>query len=479
MKRFCLILVWILLLAGCAGRTPPQPEPEPTSPPAQTQVPVPTQQPEAIADPAPITVEPLPEPELPAVEEPALPDLPYPAYCWGNTAVSGNGSVILQVPDHTLSLCFDAVTGKPAGILAQSDRVSQDLPTAYYSLDGSPLLTDTPLAGFQTTGDLYWYLQEGGWTLRRFSDGAILADSLRTIEPVGTRLLTQAMFWNAPCVLLDPDTAEPVLELPRGFQLYRLFQDGNDLYLALESVVDGTRTLVDWEGRPRLDGFHEIISSAAFGRAVTVDRIDGQLCYSVVDLQAGAVLLREQQPVELLEHALLVTRDGGRRLVDLQGQPLSDHTMHHASPCDLDADGRPELIVGTILRDGSYSTVLLLPDGTELAVLPTEDTYVFPLSTTKFVYAVFTGEAALQQQLRLLDLDRDTDIPLSTETLPQPQLIETSGGQMILCGGRLFLNDGTPARTDLGSCRYLGGDVFACTEGLRCLDGTWLYRPDE
>ena len=60
--------------------------------------------------------------------------------------------------------------------------------------------------------------------------------------------------------------------------------------------------------------------------------------------------------------------------------------------------------------------------------------------------------------------------------------IETSGGSMLRCKvdgtTQLFLNDGTPVWTYPGSCTYLGGDVFSTDEGLRCLDGSWLYRPE-
>ena len=473
MKKILLLLALLLALTGCVRQEPPAPEPEPVPEPAPIVTPAPVE-----PEPAP---EPEPTPEEPPIAEPRFPDLPYPAYCWGDTAVSSDGTVILQVPDHTLELVFDAVSGKPAGFLAQPAQISMILYTAFYGLDGQPILTDTPLAGFHTTGNLCWYFADSGYTLLRLSDGTVVAEGLKTVEPAGDVLIMQSNFWNSPCVLVDRMTGETVRELDRGFTLSRVYRDGSSLYLAMESTVDGKVTLIDLQGQPRLDDFHDAILSVTQGCAVVYDSENGTRTYSAVDLETGTVLFRRNQPFHLLPDSILANLDVGAQLLDRQGQPLNEKIFGIAYPCDADSDGDSDLILGSPLKD-SDTTIVMLPDGTELASIPTSERYVSPITPTQIIYCVFTGADALQQEVHLLDLDKGTDMLLVTDSSFTMQPITTSGGQMLLCtteeGTRLFLNDGTPARDDLGPCTYLGGDVFACDEGLRCLDGSWLYRPE-
>ena len=474
MKKILLLLALLLALTGCVRQEPPAPEPEPVPEPAPIVTPAPVE-----PEPAP---EPEPTPEEPPIAEPRLPDLPYPAYCWGDTAVSRDGTVILQVPDHTLELVFDAVSGKPAGFLAQPAQISMILYTAFYGLDGQPILTDTPLAGFHTTGNLCWYFADGGYTLLRLSDGTVVADGLKTVEPAGDVLVTKSNFWNSPCVLVDRMTGETVRELDRGFTLSLVYRDGSNLYLAMESTVDGKMTLIDLQGQPRLDDFHEGIYDVSQGHAVVLDRENSRTVFRAVNLRTGEAILQRDLAFQMLPDGMLAYTGTGCQLLDRQGLPLNSRTMDDAAPYDWDSDGDPELILGSVLQDGVYSTVLLTPDGTELAVLPTESHYVTPLSPTKIAYSVFTGGEALRQEARLLDLDNSTDILLTTGSWALVQPIETSGGRMILCEGtdfrQVFLNDGTPVIPDLDTGHYLGGDVFSTDEGLRCLDGSWLYRPE-
>ena len=94
MKKILLLLTFLLALTGCVRQEPPAPEPEPVPEPAPIVTPAPVE-PERIPEP-----EPEPIPEEPVMEEPQLPDLPYPVYCWGDTAVSSDGTVILQVPEQ-------------------------------------------------------------------------------------------------------------------------------------------------------------------------------------------------------------------------------------------------------------------------------------------------------------------------------------------------------------------------------------------
>jgi len=126
--------------------------------------------------------------------------------------------------------------------------------------------------------------------------------------------------------------------------------------------------------------------------------------------------------------------------------------------------------------------VLLNPDGTEIAELPAEQWQdVMPLSPTTLAYTIYSGNGPLYEEVRYRDLETGEDVLLTEGPRPFLERIETTGGSMLRCEvdgtTLLFLNDGTPVWTYPGYCHYLGGDVFSCNEGLRCLDGSWLYKP--
>ena len=471
MKKLLPLLALLLVLAACAKpqTSAPEPESEPETAPVVT----------------PVQEEPEPEPaapeeakaEEPVEEDPALPDLPYPVYCWGNTAVSRDGTVILQVPDHTLELCFDEVTGKPAGILSTPSNISwSTLYDGFYALDGTPVLTEVGMPYFRCYGDLGWYGILGEYTVLRLSDGTMLRDGLQAVEPAGDYLALQPNYWNDRCVLVDK-TGQTVLELDRGFELSMVYQDRGSAYLAMSNALDGTMNLVNTKGETMLDRFYDEVADVSQGCAIVRDGSQ----YRAIDLATGAVEFTWDQLFTLLPEGVLAGTSQGTMLADRQGNRLYSRLLNSPYVYDWDGDGDPEYILASTMQD-AYTVLVLVPDGTELASVPDHLVPLRSLSPTSLAYTTSTGTEAMCFEAHLVDLQTGSDTVLTSGKNLYAQFITTSGGQMLLCtmedDALLFLNDGTPARTDLGPCTYLGGDVFACEEGLRCLDGSWLYRPE-
>ena len=472
MKKLICMGFLLLMLTGCAKQQAPVPDPEPAPPPAQEEALPPVQ-----SEPAP-TPEPEIIPDPPKVEAPQLPELPYPVYCWGDTAVSKDGTVLLQVPDHILELTFDAVSGKPAGILSAPANISwNSLYDGFYTLDGTPVLTDMGMPYFRCFGDLCWYGVPGEYTVQRLSDGTVLEDNLYTVLPVGDCLALQAGYWNDRCKLVD-ETGQTVLELDRGFRLTAVYKDHGSSYLAMTSAVDGTTSLLSTKGTPVLNEFYKEITDVTLGCAIVWDGAG----FQAVSLTTGESVFSWNQAFTLLPDGAIAETNLGSILVDRQGNRLDDRLLDN-SPLiyDWNGDGTPEYLLTNTMQD-VYSTLVLAPDGTELGTIPMHTISVHALSPTTLAYAEPTGTGALLFEAHLVDLQTGTDTVLTAGKNLYVQPITTSGGQMLLCitdeDSQLFLNDGTPARDDLGICTYLGGDVFACTEGLRCLDGTWLYKPE-
>ena len=481
MKRLSFILAFLLCLAGCAGGTQPVPSAEPAAPPTQETI-------ETLPVPEPQTVpapKPDPVPEAPVVEKPQLPDLPYPVYCWNDTAVSSDGTVILQVPDHTLEPCYDAVSGEVRGILTY-DNENLWNNNGIYDLQGQPLLLGSDPWSFGCAGDLMWYGGFRNFTVQRISDGEILAEGVKNVIVMADQVALLPSYKYGSIVLLDSRTGETTLEADRGFRpALTFYENGVTTYLSVTTPDGSRQNLIDHTGKPLLDEFQYEIYDVQQNCAIVRGVENGQYVKQVIDLDTQQVLYQTEHAMDLhpLPGSLLIEKDDGFYLVDYQNQLLYDTPIEHFTLFDWEQDGDPEYVVATVLRDNAYCTVLLKPDGTEIAVLPAEQWQdVMPLSPTSLAYTIYSGKGPLHEEVRYRDLETGEDVLLAEGPHLFLKRIETSGGSMLRCKvdgtTQLFLNDGTPVWTYPGSCTYLGGDVFSTDEGLRCLDGSWLYRPE-
>lgn len=479
MKKFFCILVMLLALMGCTKNEAVIQEPE--SPPVQEVA----ETPEAVEPEPEVPVEPEPEPE-PEPAESDLPDLPYPVYCWNDTAVASDGTVILQVPDHTLEVCYDAVSGKARGILALYQEGFTALYTGFYDLDGQPVLTDPAPIEMGCAGDLMWYGGFRNYTVQRISDGEILAEGVKNVTVMDDQVVLLPAYKFEALILLDSKTGETTLEADRGFRPALSFSpNGVRTYMAVTTPDGGKQNLIDRTGTPLLEEFQYEIYDVQQNCAIVRAYENGRYIRQAISLDTQEVVFQTEHNVifKLLPESVLLEVEDSYTLVDYQGVPLYDTALLHYNIYDWDRDETPEYLLATILRNDHYCTVVLKPDGTEIAELPAEQWQdVEPLSPTTLIYAAYTGEGAFHQELYFRNLETGEDTVLTSGTSLWYEQIETSGGHMIRCeaDGRtlLFLNDGTPAWEYPDYCFYIGGDVFTSDEGLRCLDGSWLYRAE-
>lgn len=475
MKRICLFFVLILLLAGCAKQAPPAPKPE--VPPVQAETIIP--EPEPAPQPEPV---PEAKPEEPVIRQPSLPDLPDPVYCWGDTAVSRDGTVVLQVPDHSLTLCQDYVSGEPRGILSRFGYGMNACFNGLYDLEGTPVLTGTGFTHCGISGNLFWFGSFYDYTVIRLSDGQVLAEGIKTVYPYTDRVVLAPAFQRAAVTVLDSRTGEETARLESGFQIsHAIYENDVIIGLVAKAPGNGSQMLISPDGKPMLGEFYSEIHDIQQNCAIVSTSEYGKTVRLAIDPDTRDVVFRADNQFTLLPQSALVWNGTDFNLVDYHHQRLCDTPLLDAAVYVW--DGKAKYVIATALRDNRYCTLILNLDGTELAELPPEQSYqVVPLSPTAVAYTVYSGEGVMHQKAYLYNLETGKEQLLTEGTNLFVYQIETTGGHMICCeqDGNLllFLNDGTLARDDLGRATYLGGDVFSCQEGLRCLDGSWLYKPE-
>lgn len=484
MKKLFPVFLLLLLLAGCGKTQSPIVE-EQTREPASVEEPtVPTQEPQLPED--------VPQ-DIPEQVEETVPAAKTAAFLWNDTAVARDGTVVLQTQGQTLSFLLDEITRKPRYILAQDpEHTTFDL----YTLEGT-FLQELDSASFSLAGTLAWTGYYGNQTLLTFPDGEILADGLRTVVPVGDQLALIPAYQRSAISLWDPQTGTETSRLEAGFQLAdATFPWSGSGYLPVTSPSGDGINLIDSSGSPLLGSFSYDILDICFGYAIVQPEQSSTRC-QVVDLSTQQELPQTvfdvtQSFLPLPDSAVVCERDRQWALVDWQGNRLLDETFIDRPI--LCSDGTTvSYLVGQVLRGTQFIPVIVTPDGTVLGELPADPLEIGPVSSGYLLYTT-TGSGSLQTAY-LRDLETGTDTLLAqgsrivlgiSQTAgdgssTQMLQIETSGGHMFCLtvdgAVQLFLNDGTPGRLDLGEAVYLGSDVFSTPDGLRCLDGSWLYQP--
>lgn len=480
MKQLFLLLLALLTLTGCTSTQAPVDQDEtPTEAVSESMVEVPNSEPEPI----PATSQPK--------EEPA----PVPqnaAFLWRDTAVSADGSVVLQIQGCSLRFLCDEITGAPQWIVSRDENGDW---VNLYALDGTPM-DDFQCPQGHLAGTLSWSDFYGNVCIRHFPDGEVVSEGLRAVIPVGDQLALIPNFQYGSIVFLDPQTGTETLRLESGFQLAEpTFLWSGSGYLPVTAPSGDGMNLIDSNGTPLLPSFYSDIIDLCYGYAI-VQPEAGSSRYVVIDLstkqELSQTVFNQNQEFLALPHAALLC-EGERKwkLVDWQGTPLFSETFWDR-PIVYEENGIPQYLVGQILRGTAFIPVILRPDGTVLGELPADPslielassaaiTYTIPAGSNQeaHLYILETGEDLVLTQGGSIVLSASMD--LGTGDFVQVRQIETSGGHMFpitvdnrLC---LFLNDGSPGRQDLGRADYLGHDVFSTEDGLRNLDGQWFYRP--
>lgn len=479
MKRILLLLSVLLLLTGCSR------EQAPAAAENAPSVPTAAAAPEA-AEPEP---DQTPEPMEPDAAPESVPETRSPdaAFLWNNTAIAKDGTVVLQLPEHTLQFIRDQITGKPRWILAADSEGRYD---SIYALNGAPAEIEPAL--FDTSGILQWTAHNGDYTVKRLPGGETALGHLDAVYPVGNRIALVPSYKLGSIVFMDPQTGEETARLENGFSLADItFPWSGSGYLPVRSPDGEKVNLVDSNGTPLLNDFVSDIYDVCFSYAIVQTEADDPALH-VVELSTQQEVYRSSSTFILLPDAALVCQ-GGRQwqLQDWQGQPLFEQNFTD-QPIIYEEDGVPLYLVGQVLRGTSFIPVILRPDGTVLGELPADLSEIGLVSSTAITYSLSVGEQA-EAHLYLLETGEDILLTWGNEIVlsgtleqgahpgRQVRSIETSGGHMFVITVDqqllLFLNDGTPGRQDLGPAVYLGDDVFSTEDGLRCLDGSWLYRP--
>lgn len=478
MKKLALLLM-LLALTGCTGVEEPvavEPAP-PVAEAVQEEAPAQPEKPEEAAH-APEAPEEIPEEPEPAPSQ--------AAYLYKDAAVAEDGSVVLRLPEHTLRMVRDALTDQPRYLLSVD---GEGTPDGLYALDGTELRTQE-LEGFSAAGDLVWYRSGSGYSVLRVSDGEILAEGLEQVRMVGGRAALIPAFRLENIVFLDPMTGEETGRLERGFTCAEVTLT-TDAYLPVRSPDGAAVNLVDSEGTPRLQEFAAELYDVCFGYAIAGN---GGSQRVVIELSSQREVYRDDREFVLLPGSVLVCRRERQwQLQSWQGETLYGEVFIDR-PIVYEQDGVPQYLVGQVLRGTEFIPVIVRPDGTVLGELPADPAQLGLASAEAVTYVLETGRGE-EAHLYLLETGEDVLLARGGEILlsaglernpaeyEQVRRIETSGGRLyvLTVDGtlRLYLNDGTPARQDLGAATYLGGDVFRTETGLRRLDGSWVFSAEE
>lgn len=483
MKQLLPLLLALMILTGCGGTNTGTPIEEP----------MPEQPPAIVSEATETTQTQPPQSALSGPSSEATPaENPEAAFLWHDTAVSEDGSVVLQTQGQDLHFLCDEITGVPQWMVSLDEAGSW---TGLYALDGTPV-EDFSCPQSSLAGTLSWSGFYGNVSVRHFPDGEVLAEGLRAVVPVGNQLALIPNFQYGSIVFWDPQTGKETLQLESGFHLADpTFLWSGSGYLPVTAPSGDGMNLIDSSGTPLLPSFCCDIIDLCFGYAIVQPDTDTSR-YTVIDLStkqelSQTVFGQNQEFIALPHSALLCEGDRKWKLVDWQGTPLFSETFWDC-PVIYEENGVPQYLVGQILRSTEFIPVILRPDGTVLGELPADPlqielasseaiTYTISAGTNQeaHIYFLETGEDLVLTQGSSIVLSASMD--LGTGSFVQVRQIETSGGHMFpitvdnrLC---LFLNDGSPGRQDLGSAAYLGNDVFSTEDGLRTLDGQWLYHP--
>ena len=266
------------------------------------------------------------------------------------------------MPDHTLEVVFDEVSGKPAGFAAQSRQIP--VYTGFYDLDGQRMLTNPIEIG--CAGDLMWYGDLRNFTVQRMSDGEILAEGVKNVVVMVDQVALLPSYKYSSIVLLDSRTGETTLEAARGFRPARIFSENGTRadYMSVTAPDGNLQNLIDHTGKVLLDEFQYEIYEVQQDRAIVRAYENGQYVRHVIDLDTQQILYRADHEtyMRLLPESLLIEKENALYLIDYQDQLLYDTPIESFTFFDWEQDGDPEYVVATVLRSNAYCTVLLKPD---------------------------------------------------------------------------------------------------------------------
>lgn len=468
-----------------------------------------TQEPEIVVPEPPPVVAETPEPVPPAVEEKTEPSISLPpppeklpVYLFGNRAFDRHGQLLFTCPrEQLLSLPSSYGGNSVPPVLAVQRREGDDYFYDYYDWNGQPVLTGIPYRDFMLTPNFCGGLLLSHTEALLDADGSSWPLCSAYAWPSGALLYTKV--WNGTyleqgriflefrggqnSLLLDED-GTVLKEFPPNSSASLLTDEQGVLYL---SLLDGKRcTLLDTWGEPILDeSFREIY--AVTNDCVIVQRRAPDCC--AVDLRTGETVFEGTGHISVFLPDCLAMAvsggDGSYRILDRQGNPLSQRRFQRVLPVDTDRDGGTDLLLGLYFRDGDPNTefaACLDARGQELWTREAHETILTQgpccITLVRKNHTRCSTLVELKTGRELLNVEGFATFARTWLCDETPYYIEVLYEN---AQGHprtdYYAPDGTLLADGLQRCRYLGGGVVSCrkgfTQGLFDLEtGQWLYR---
>lgn len=468
MRLILLLLALLFCLPGCGRKEEPLPAP-PTEEVRET---VPAE-PEVI--PAEIIREAL---TLPGSQ-------PIYIYEKETTALvlDSQGNVVLEVTDGKAEPLKDAQTGEYLGVTVKRQTDGQQR-MDFYDLQGQSILTDVQGQDAEIQAGLlcvYTNFNHGACHLFRWTDGASLYDHIDGLQNLGTTVFLDRAEDRTDLLL---DSAGQVLrEFPPKTKAEAQRNEDGNCYLVWcpweNWGLPKAWGLLDTRGQEIWDCAYDRIYGVSGGCAL----VQQEKHNKAVDIATGETRFESDFVLTaLLPDAAVIwdSRTYTYQLIDARGGLLLDRWMDEIQVCDLDSDGEPDVLLCTYEAHNRQYTACLDLDGTERWIKETEGQVLYDggpwgLMTRETdgkrqpyhdqclgVYLATGDEVLLKERCQREKLD---------SACVKVTYFNVQGEER----SDIVMLDGTVLLEDLVDCRFLGGNVVRCDQGLLRFDGTWLY----
>lgn len=416
-----------------------------------------------------------------------LPDA-LPLYLYEKEAstlvLDSGGDLVLEVTGGKAELLKDVQTGAIFGVTVKRQTDGQQR-MDFYDIQGQSILADVRGQDAEIQAGLlcvYTNFNHGACRLFRWPDGASLYDHIDGLQNLGTS------------VFLDRAEDRTDLLLDSSGQVLREFRPKTKA--EAQRNEDGTCYLVwcPWEnwGLPKawglLDAKGGVIWDCAYDRIYDVSGgcalVEQEKHNQAVDIATGETRFESDFLITaLLPDAAVIwdSRTYTYQLIDAKGSLLLDRWMKEIQSCDLDSDGQPDVLLCTYEERETQYTACLDLDGTARWVKETEGQVLYGGGP----WGLMTRETDGKRQPyhdQCLGVYLATGDEVLLKERCQRELLDSACVQVTYSNVQgeersdVMTLDGTVLLEDLVDCRYLGGNVVRCDQGLLRFDGTWLFQ---
>lgn len=410
-------------------------------------------------------------------------------------AIDDTGAVIMEVQDGQMYILKEnevpvslAVTRTEGSVTNEYGWTEPEKQWCDFYDPSGKFLYSLPINYTRlSNGLLIGYNQQEATTqVYRFADGMLLYDDVHADYMLkDTTYITQGS-WDAPGVFLNR----------RGEIISRL----DDEYCSSYSISGGYLIvkknalcgLVRSDGTEVLPAKYQDIREGKLG-CVHVQTPTG---WQVIELETGQIKMEHTMEIHIMaeDYAVVMVDEDDRtyRLVDRNGNPLMKETFYWPNGYDTDGDDLPDLFNATL--SGSDATCVFNTHG---KILWQADENVYPtvLANEKvllhqYLYDEYGNFVSNKFQLLDLKTNKMTDLKADKNTYYNPLYTTTGMERGYICQSSpneqgwsrssILDVDGNVLLKDLKDMYYRGNGVFQCSYGFRSgllrIDGTWLYE---